>query len=183
MRAMSNSPNSAMNALVVQDLLRQKDASIAALQAQLVWLQKQLFGRRSERIVGDADSQTLVLDFGDQGLAKPQEPATEEIRYQRRKPVKNRGADTLSHPEGLPVKRKTSTAKKFDVSSIQSKLIGERKNGPPYREWNSFTLPEPPAAMLYGSTEFIPFILFIPVNLNAFRSAQQRTAEMKMAAA
>ncbi len=111
MRAMSNGPDSTMDALAVQDLLQQKDASIAALQAQvsllseqLAWLQKQLFGRRSERIVGDADSQTLALDFGGQVVAPPQEQ-TQEIRYQRRKPAKNRGADTLSYPDNLPVKR------------------------------------------------------------------------------
>jgi hypothetical protein len=67
-------------------------------------LQKQLFGRRSERIVGDADSQTLLLDFGEQISAPPQE-VTEEIRYQRRKPVKNPGADTLCYPDNFPVKR------------------------------------------------------------------------------
>jgi len=109
--AMLNGCDNKTRKLSVEALLRQKDASIAALQAQvsllseqLAWLQKQLFGRRSERIVGDADSQTLPLDFGDQGVAPPQE-ATEEIRYQRRKPVKNRGADTLCYPDHLPVKR------------------------------------------------------------------------------
>ncbi|MDT8422085.1 MAG: IS66 family transposase [Desulfuromonadales bacterium] len=108
---MLNGCDSQPDALAVQDLLRQKDASIAALQAQisllseqLAWLQKQLFGRRSERIVGDADSQTLALDFGDQVVAPPQEQ-TQEIRYQRRKSAKNRGADTLSYLDNLPVKR------------------------------------------------------------------------------
>ena len=108
---MLNGCDSHTEALAVQDLLRHKDACIAALEAQvsllreqLAWLQKQVFGPKSERIVGDADSRTLELDFGDQVLSKPQE-VTEEIRYQRRKPVKNRGADTLSYPADLPVKR------------------------------------------------------------------------------
>jgi len=109
--AMLNGCDSKAREFSVEDLLRRKDASIAALQAQvsllseqLAWLQKQQFGRRSERIVGDADSQTLTLDFGDPVVAPPQE-ATEEIHYQRRKPVKNRGADTLCYPDNLPVKR------------------------------------------------------------------------------
>ena len=46
----------------------------------------------------------LPLDFGDQDVAPSPEP-TQEIRYQRRKPVKNCGADTLSYPDNLPVKR------------------------------------------------------------------------------
>ena len=110
-RAMLNGCASHGDGVTVQDLLRHKDACIAALEAQvsllkeqLAWLQKQVFGPKSERIVGDADSRTLELDFGDQALAKPQE-LTEEIRYQRRKPAKNRGADTLSYPDNLPVQR------------------------------------------------------------------------------
>lgn len=109
--AMLSGDDTRADDLYVQDLLRQKDASIAALQAQvsllgeqLAWLQKQLFGRRSERIVGAADSQTLTLDFGEQVPPPPPE-VVEEIRYQRRKPAKNRGADTLCYPENLPVKR------------------------------------------------------------------------------
>jgi transposase len=91
------------------DLLQQKDHQIAALEAQvallseqLAWLKKQLFGAKSERIVGDG--QTLAFDFGEQGAATPQEPI-EEIRYQRRKPAKNRGRDMLAYPDDLPVKR------------------------------------------------------------------------------
>ena len=90
-------------------LLRQKDSRIAALESQvallseqLAWLKKQLFGAKSERIVGDG--QTLPLDFGDQALTPPQ-AITEEIHYQRRKPAKNRGSDTLTYPDDLPVKR------------------------------------------------------------------------------
>jgi transposase len=109
--AMKNGGDSIADGLSVPDLLRQKDASIAALQTQvallseqLAWLQRQLFGRRSERLVGDLDRQTLPLDFGEQVVAPAPEPI-QEIRYQRRKPVKNRGADTLSYPDDLPVKR------------------------------------------------------------------------------
>lgn len=108
---MLNGGDHKADALNVQDLLRQKDASIAALQAQvsvlseqLAWLQRQLFGRRSERIVGEIDTQSLAFDFGEQTLAAPPEE-TQEIRYQRRKSGKNRGADTLSYPDDLAVQR------------------------------------------------------------------------------
>jgi transposase len=108
---MKNRGDSTADGLSVRDLLRQKEDSIAALQAQvallseqLAWLQKQLFGRRSERVVGDIDRQTLPLDFGAPVVAPPPQ-ATEQISYQRRKPRKGRGADTLSYPDNLPVKR------------------------------------------------------------------------------
>ena len=74
--AMKNRGDKTTAGLPVQDLLRQKDASIEALQAQvallseqLAWLQRQLFGRRSERLVGDLDRHTLPLDFGVTGNA------------------------------------------------------------------------------------------------------------------
>ena len=109
--AMLNKDDTRADASSADDLLRQKDADIAALQAQvsllseqLAWMQKQLFGRRSERIVGNPDSQTLPLDFGDQ-IAPPAPEKTQEICYTRRKPARNRGADTLSYPDDLPVKR------------------------------------------------------------------------------
>ena len=108
---MLNGCNDKEDGLSAQDLLRQKDADIVALKAQvsvlseqLAWLQKQVFGRRSERIVGDTDCLTLPLEFGDQP-PPPLQEVTEEIRYQRRKPAKNRGADTLTFPDDLPVKR------------------------------------------------------------------------------
>lgn len=109
---MLNGCENITNELGVQDVLRQKDASIAALQAQvsllseqLAWLQRQLFGRRSERIVGDIDNQTLPLDFGALIVVPPPQEQTQEINYKRRKPVKNRGADTLAYPDNLPVTR------------------------------------------------------------------------------
>ncbi|MDD2956858.1 MAG: hypothetical protein PHD67_11210 [Oscillospiraceae bacterium] len=73
------------------ELLRQKDARIAALEAavalleeQLSWLKKQIFGPKSERIVPDLPGQT-VFDFGSLPVAEPPEEKTEEITYQRRK--------------------------------------------------------------------------------------------------
>lgn len=103
---MLSQPGSVPNNL---DLLQQKDQQIAALQSQvsllseqLSWLKKQLFGAKSERIF--SDEMTLPFDFGDQELAPPP-VITEEVKYPRRKAVKNRGSDTLAFPEGLPVKR------------------------------------------------------------------------------
>lgn len=76
---------------------------LALLKEQLAWFQKQVFGAKSERIVADLGQQSLPF-----AEAEPTAPATEsveEIRYQRRKPAKNRGRDTISYPDNLPVKR------------------------------------------------------------------------------
>jgi transposase len=95
-----------------RDLLQEKDRQIASLQAQvdllteqLSWLKKQLFGSRSERMVADLEQQSLPFAEAEVA-AGPTVEATEEIRYQRRKAVKNRGADTISYPDDLPVERK-----------------------------------------------------------------------------
>lgn len=95
-----------------RDLLQEKDRQIASLQAQLAllteqlgWLKKQLFGARSERVVADLGQQSLPFAEAEVA-AGPTVEATEEIRYQRRKAVKNRGNDTISYPDDLPVERK-----------------------------------------------------------------------------
>ena len=80
------------------------EGELLAAKEQLAWLKKQVFGAKSERIVADEQQQPLLagLDFGD---PKVFEPIKEEISYRRNKPPKNRGADTISFPEDLPVKR------------------------------------------------------------------------------
>jgi len=95
----------------IRELLRQKDERNAALEAdiivlkeQLAWLKKQIFGSKSERIVADLESQPLLpeLDLGPPVFVPT---ATEEITYQRNKPSKKRGSDTISFPDDLPVER------------------------------------------------------------------------------
>ena len=81
------------------------EAQVAVLTEQLSWLKKQLFGAKSERIVADLGQQSLPFAEAEVA-AGPTVEATEEICYQRRKAVKNRGADTISYPDDLPVERK-----------------------------------------------------------------------------
>ncbi len=108
---MSDGAESITDDLRIQEILQQKDDRIVALEAdlltlkeQLAWFQKQVFGSKSERIIADLDNQSLLLDFGDLSPEEVQAEQTEEIRYQRRKPSKNRGKDTISYPDNLPVK-------------------------------------------------------------------------------
>lgn len=78
---------------------------LALLQEQLSWLKKQLFGAKSERIVADLGQQSLPFAEAETAAA-PVVAAPEEIRYQRRKSAGNRGNDTISYPDDLPVERR-----------------------------------------------------------------------------
>ena len=86
-------------------LIEQQSAQIALLQEQLSWLKKQLFGAKSERIVADLGQQSLPFAEAEVA-ADPVAAATEEIRYQRHKPARTRGNDTISYPDDLPVERR-----------------------------------------------------------------------------
>lgn len=91
------------------ELLQQKDHRIHALEAdlltlkeQLSWLQKQLFGVKSERLI-DLHDQPLLPGFDQK--RQEAEPEQEDIHFKRRKNKKNKGKDTLCYPDNLPVKR------------------------------------------------------------------------------
>ncbi len=91
------------------ELLQQKDQRIHALEAdlltlkeQLAWLQKQVFGAKSERLI-DLHDQLSLPGFGPG--SQEAEPEREEVHFKRRKKKKNQGKDTISYPDDLPVKR------------------------------------------------------------------------------
>src|SRR6266702_466932 len=71
---------------------------------QIFWMKKQIFGQKSERIVADLDTQPLLPEIA---TTDPQakEPKKEKISYERIKRPKNKGCDTISFPDDLPVKR------------------------------------------------------------------------------
>ncbi|NOQ52280.1 MAG: IS66 family transposase [Desulfuromonadaceae bacterium] len=93
------------------ELLQQKDQRIHALEAdlltlkeQLTWLQKQVFGVKNERLIDLHDQLPLPgLDLGPQDAETESEQ--EEVHFKRRKTKKNRGKDTITYPDDLPVKR------------------------------------------------------------------------------
>lgn len=93
------------------ELLQQKDQRIHALEAellplkeQLAWLQKQVFGVKSERLI-DLHDQLLLPGLNLEQQDSEVEPVQEEVRYNRRKSKKNRGQDTISYPDDLPVQK------------------------------------------------------------------------------
>jgi len=109
--------NVSKHTINMQDLVQQQARIIEALEAQvalqkeqiallkeqLCWLKKQVFGAKSERIVADLGQQSF--SFAEAEAEPPAPEPVEEIHYQRRKSAKNRGRDTISYPDNLPVKR------------------------------------------------------------------------------
>ncbi|MGA2404192.1 MAG: IS66 family transposase [Syntrophobacteraceae bacterium] len=109
---MFNGLDSAIDYPQIQELLHQKDQRIVALEGelfvlkeQLDWLKRQIFGSKSERIVADLDSNQPLLPELESGPVFVPAQEQEEIVYKRNKPVKNRGCDTISFPDDLPVER------------------------------------------------------------------------------
>jgi len=96
----------------IEAVLAEKDGEIkrshdeiARLKEQLAWFQKQLFGRKSERIVADLDESHPTLP----GFEMPAETETAEeketIVYERKKTRRVTGKDKISYPDDLPVER------------------------------------------------------------------------------
>lgn len=79
-----------------------RDQKIHHLEEQLAWFKRQIFGKRSERIVSDVNDQQLTF-------AGFEKPATEEKKkktvaeHERSKPNRD-GKDKISLPENLPVR-------------------------------------------------------------------------------
>jgi len=72
------------------------------LKEQLAWFKRQIFGKRSERIVSEIGDQLKFDGFDD--LEKASEEQTQTVpAHQRRKPNRN-GKDAITLPSDLPVK-------------------------------------------------------------------------------
>ena len=79
-----------------------RDAKIVHLQEQLDWFKRQIFGKKSERIVSNADSQQLML-AGFENL-NVQEPKTKKVAAHSRQTPNRDGKDKITLPDDLPVK-------------------------------------------------------------------------------
>jgi transposase len=87
--------------LIEQDAsLLEKDQHINHLEEQLAWFKRQIFGKRSERVVSQLNQQQLMLE-GFENPAAPQEEKT-VAAHKRRKPNRN-GQDKITLPPDLPV--------------------------------------------------------------------------------
>jgi len=83
------------------DLLRKQ---LASLTEQIVWLKRQLFGKKSEKIIHS--DETCYLPGFDELFSKPK--SSEEIivpEHKKKKPAKD-GSQSFSYPSDLPVEQK-----------------------------------------------------------------------------
>lgn len=88
------------NVLLI-NTLRKRDETITRLEEQLAWLKRQIFGKRSERIVGDLNDQQLAFEGFDN---LPQAKEEEGKGKSHKKGKSNRkGQDKITLPSDLPV--------------------------------------------------------------------------------
>lgn len=83
--------------------LVQRDKKIIHLQEQLDWFKRQIFGKKSERIVRDLDKAQMYFDSFDVPQALDKEKTQIVPAHERRKPRRD-GQDAITIPEDLPVK-------------------------------------------------------------------------------
>lgn len=79
-----------------------RDAKIVYLQEQLDWFKRQIFGKRSERVVSDANSEQLML-AGFENLEQQESQKKKVAAHSRKKPNRE-GQDKITLPDDLPVK-------------------------------------------------------------------------------
>ncbi|MGA8163829.1 MAG: IS66 family transposase [Waddliaceae bacterium] len=95
------------------DLLKNKvtalNNEINSLKEQLAWFQRQVFGKRSEKIVKDLDDSVQLFPGFEEYLEKQKEQSEKieekQVASHKRRVRKNTGKDKISIPEDLPVER------------------------------------------------------------------------------
>ena len=95
------------------DLLKEQNKAlqneINSLKEQLAWFQRQVFGKKSEKIVKDLDDHVQLLPGFEEYFAKQKEQSEKveekQIASHTRRVKKNTGKDKISIPEDLPVER------------------------------------------------------------------------------
>lgn len=76
---------------------------ISSLKEQLAWFQRQLFGKRSEKIIPTSPDQLTLFDLS--LLSKSEEIEEKQIKAHTRRSSKNKDLTKISFPDNLPVKR------------------------------------------------------------------------------
>ena len=57
----TSTPDVAMQARIVAAMIRSKDEQIAALQHQIEWFRRQIFGAKSERFIAESNPEQMYL--------------------------------------------------------------------------------------------------------------------------
>jgi transposase len=71
------------------------------LKEQLAWLTRQMFGKKSEKIISQADSKQLTFE-GLEDL-EPEKEGKNPVKGHSRSPSKNKGKDKITLPDNIPV--------------------------------------------------------------------------------
>lgn len=83
--------------------ISQLETEVAYLKEQLAWFQRQIFGKRSEKVIANLNEQQLTFDGFETQAVKTEEKQTIEA-HSRKKPLRN-GQDKITLPPNLPVQR------------------------------------------------------------------------------
>lgn len=95
---------------ILMDELQKRDKEIFQLSEQLDWLKRQIFGKRSERIVNTTSEYQITLfdldgfSWPEENQEKPKQGEAQVISEHTRKKPNRNGQDKLSFPDDLPVK-------------------------------------------------------------------------------
>lgn len=79
------------------------DNKVLHLEEQLAWFKRQIFGKRSERVVSNLNNQQLEFDGFENTAPAIEEKGKKVAAHNRRKPNRN-GQDKITLPPDLPVK-------------------------------------------------------------------------------
>lgn len=101
---------STQNPTIEQLEIEKLKNEILYLKEQLAWFKNQVFGKKSERIIKDlGDSKVQYLPGFEEWFKKtqPEQQETEKkpVAGHTRRAPKNKGKDTITIPENLPVER------------------------------------------------------------------------------
>jgi len=86
---------------ILHKTLIERDQKINHLEEQLAWFKRQIFGKRSERVASDLNSEQLTLEGFDRPQASEEQKKT-VAPHTRRKPNRN-GQDKINLSPDLPV--------------------------------------------------------------------------------
>jgi hypothetical protein len=79
-----------------------KDEKIQKLEAQLDWFKKQIFGKKSERVVSDLNAEQLLFEGFESPPVNKEKKKTKVPAHERNQSVRD-GKDKISLPDDLPV--------------------------------------------------------------------------------
>ena len=87
---------------LLQSQLLATNANLVQTKAQLEWLKRQLFGKRSEKIINEKDQEQLLLE-GFEVKETSKEKETDVKKHTRKKSKK--GKDRITLPDDLPIEK------------------------------------------------------------------------------